>query len=98
MYILTSVRFFLHNSETGRVFNEILPIPSLLIETFGHTKNFWIRPYILGGEDPKERSNLGLKIEFFHFFSLKFGLACRKVEASQGFWYQGVGTDILFRN
>ena len=47
-------------------------------------KNVWIRPYVLGGEDPKERSNFGLKIEFFHFFFLKFGLALRKVEASQG--------------
>ena len=46
---------------------------------------------MLGGEDPKERSNVGLKIKFFNFF-LKFGLACRKIEASQGFWYQGVGT------
>ena len=41
-----------------------------------------MRPYILGGEDPKESSNIGLKIEFFHFL-LKFGLACRKIEASQ---------------
>ena len=61
-------------------------------------KVFWMCPYILGVEDPKERSNFGLKIEFFHFFFLKFGLACRNIEASQGFWYQGVGTDILFRN
>ena len=60
-------------------------------------KNVCIRPHILGGEDPEERSNFGLKIQFFHFFQ-KFRLACRKVEASQGFWYQGVGTDILFRN
>ena len=28
-------------------------------------KDFWIRPYILGGEDPEE---FGLKIEFFIFF------------------------------
>ena len=47
---------------------------------------FSIRPYILRGKDPKERSNSGLKIEFFSFFPLKFGLACRKVEASQRFW------------
>ena len=58
-----------------------------------------MRPYILRGEDPKERSNFGLKIEFFFsFFFPKFGLACRKIEASQGIWYQGVGADILFRN
>ena len=50
-----------------------------------------------GRGGPKERSNFGLKIEFFHFF-LKFGLTSGKVEASQGFWYQGVGTDILFPN
>ena len=49
----------------------------------------------MGGDDPKERSNFGLKTEPFIFF-LKFGLACRKIEASQGFWYQGVGTNILF--
>ena len=36
-------------------------------------------------------------LALFHF-SLKFGLACRKTEASQGFWYQGVGADMLFRN
>ena len=24
--------------------------------------------------------------------------ACRKIEESQGFWYQGVGTDMLFRD
>ena len=35
---------------------------------FGHIKNFWIRPCILGEEGPKERSKFGLKIEFFHFF------------------------------
>ena len=50
-------------------------------------KDFCICPYILGEEDPKQRSKFGLKIEFFHFFFLKFGLACRKVEASKGFWY-----------
>ena len=55
---------------------------------FGHIK-FLIRPYILGGEDPKEGSNFG------HFsFLLKFGLACRKIEASQGFWYQGIGANV----
>ena len=32
-------------------------------------KIFLIRPYILGGEDPKEKSNFGLTIEFFIFFS-----------------------------
>ena len=46
-------------------------------------------------EDPKERSNFALKIQLFIFF-LKFGLASRKTEASQGFWYHGVGADILF--
>ena len=56
-------------------------------------KNFWVRFYILGGEDPKERSNFGLKIEFFNFFLLKFCLPCWKVETSQG-----VGTVIFFRN
>ena len=61
-------------------------------------KMFGISPYILGREDPKELSNFGLRIEFFHFFSLKFGLACRKIETSQGFWYQGLKADILFRN
>ena len=45
----------------------------------------------MGGKDPKDRSN------FFMFF-LKFGLACRKIEASQGFYYQGVGANMLFRN
>ena len=67
---------------------------------FGQTykKIFSICPYILEGEDPKERSNFGLKLELFHFFSIKFGLVCRKIEASQGFWYQGIGADILFRN
>ena len=61
-------------------------------------KNFLVRPYILGREDPKERSNFGLKIEFLHIFSLKFDLPCRKIEASQGFWYQGVEADIFFPN
>ena len=56
-----------------------------------------MRPYILGGEDAKGRSNFGLKIEFFYFF-LKFGLACRKIEASQRNLVPGVGADILFRN
>ena len=28
-------------------------------------KKNWICPYTLGGDDPKERSNFGLKIEFF---------------------------------
>ena len=56
-----------------------------------------MRPYILGGEDPKERSHFGLKIEVFHFV-LKFDLACTKIEASQGVWCQGVEADILFRN
>ena len=61
-------------------------------------KIFWIRPsYILGGEDPKERSNFGLKIEFFIFSPKIFYLARKKVEASQRFWYQGIETDILFR-
>ena len=41
------------------------------------------------------RSNFGLN--FFIFF-LKFGVACRKIEVSQGFWYQGVGADIPFQN
>ena len=59
-------------------------------------KIFLMRPYILGRENPKERSNFGLKIEFFISF-LKFGLACRKIEASQELWYQGIGADILFR-
>ena len=61
-------------------------------------KNFWTDPYILGRDDPKERSNFRLKLEFFSLFFLKFGLAYRKVEASQGFLYQGVRTDLLFRN
>ena len=30
---------------------------------------FYIHLYMLGGKDPKERSNYGLKIEFFHFVS-----------------------------
>ena len=58
---------------------------------FGYVLIFWERRTL------KKRSNFGLKIEFFISF-LKFDLACRKVEASQGFWYQGVDTDILFRN
>ena len=60
-------------------------------------KLFWICPYILGGEDPKQRSNLGFKIEFLRLFQ-KFGLACRKGEVSQELWYQRVGTYILFGN
>ena len=38
------------------------------------TKNIWsckkfrIRPHILGVENPKERSNCGLKIKFFSLF------------------------------
>ena len=52
-----------------------------------------MRPYILRGKDLKKGSNFGS----FLFF-LKIGLACRKLEASQGFWYQGVGTDMLFQN
>ena len=43
--------------------------------------------------DPKKGQILAL----FHVF-LKIGLACRKIEISQGFWYQGVGADMLFRN
>ena len=39
----------------------------------------------------------GQILDLFYFF-LKFSLACRKIEASQGFWYQGVGADMLFRN
>ena len=34
----------------------------------------------------------------FSLLFLKFGLTCWKIEASQGFWYQGLGGDILFRN
>ena len=52
-----------------------------------------MRPYILGGKDPKKGSNFGS----FSFF-LKIGLACKKIEASQGFLYQRVGADMLFRN
>ena len=36
-------------------------------------------------------------LALFHFL-LKIGLACRKINASQGFWYQGVGADMLFQN
>ena len=37
---------------------------------------------------------------FFHFFPKIWSakVPCRKAEASQGFWYQGVGADVLFRN
>ena len=38
----------------------------------------------------------GQILAFFQFF-LKFRLACRKIKASQGFWYQGAGADMLFR-
>ena len=37
-----------------------------------------MRPYILGGKDPKKGKSLVL----FHFF-LNIGLACRKIEASR---------------
>ena len=40
---------------------------------------------------------MGQILALFHVF-LKIGLACRKIEVSQGFWYQGVGADMLFRN
>ena len=59
-------------------------------------KNLSIRPYNFGGDDLNERSNFGLKIEFFHYFFLKFGLPCRKGEASQRFWYQEVGLIFCF--
>ena len=39
----------------------------------------------------------GQILTFSHFF-LKVGLACRKIEASQGFWYQGVDANMLFQN
>ena len=58
-------------------------------------KNSCLPPWILGLENPKERSTFDLQIEFFTF-SLKSVLRCRKFEASKGFWYEGVGTDILF--
>ena len=35
--------------------------------SLGNIIIFGIRPNILGGEDPKERSYFGLKIELFHF-------------------------------
>ena len=34
----------------------------------------------------------------FTFFFLSFGLACRKIEAPQRFWYQRVVANIVFRN
>ena len=40
---------------------------------------------------------MGQILALFHFFQ-KIGLGCRKIEASQGFWYQGVGADMLFQN
>ena len=40
----------------------------------------------------------GQILALFSFFFLKFGLACRKIDASQGFWYQRVGADMLSRN
>ena len=58
-------------------------------------KNFWIHPYILGGENPKVKFWPENWVVFFHF-SLKFGLACRKGEASEGFSYHGVGTQRWF--
>ena len=36
-----------------------------------------------GGQ--QKMSNFCVKTELFSFFSLKFGLACRKIEAPQGF-------------
>ena len=39
----------------------------------------------------------GRILALLHFF-LQFGLSCKKREASQGFWYQEVGADMLFRN
>ena len=49
------------------------------------------------GRTLKKGQILAWKLSFSFFF-LKFGRACRKIEASQGFWYQGVEADILFRN
>ena len=49
------------------------------------------------GRTLKKGQIFGLKILFFfHFFFLKFGLACRRIEASQGFWYQGAGLIFSF--
>ena len=39
----------------------------------------------------------GQTLAFFHF-SLRFGQASKKIEASQGFWYERVGANMLFRN
>ena len=39
----------------------------------------------------------GQILAFFSYF-LKFGLACRKIEASQAFWYQGLVVNMVFRN
>ena len=60
---------------------------------FGHIKFFEYVLIFWEGRTLKK----GQILAFFHFF-LKFGLACRKIEVSQGFWYQGVGDDILFPN
>ena len=57
-----------------------------------------IHPYTyFGRERPLRKVKFCTENWAFSFF-LKFGLACRKMEASQGFWYQGVWADILIRN
>ena len=78
--------------------NRIPAITDLQPKTFRHLEKFLIPPCILGEEDPKDRSNFGLKIDFvFHFFP-KIWSGMLEIEASQGFWYQEVSIDNLFQN
>ena len=61
----------------------------VICKIFGYVLIFW------EGRTLKKGQILAWKLRVF---SLKFGLACRKIEASQGFWYQGARVDILFQN
>ena len=59
---------------------------------FGHIKFF---EYILIFWEGRTLKRVK---DWLFSFILKIGLACKKIETSQGFWYQGVGADMLFRN
>ena len=55
-----------------------------------------MRPNILGGEDPKERSNFGLEIEYFHFFPKNLVRHVRKLRHHKDFGIRGWGLIFSF--
>ena len=66
--------------------------------TFEQMKKFFKNVLIfLEGRSVKEGQILVQNLSF-SFFPPKIDLVCRKTEASEGFWYQGVEADILLRS